>query len=97
MSTSHPFSFLGSAIKIFCSKLWHFTLHQAHELVFGNKRFISSSSLEPLAILAIVTAKKLSDFWSSCHGTVEMSPTRNHEVVGLIPGLGQWIKDLALL
>ena len=26
-----------------------------------------------------------------------MNLTRNHEVVGLIPGLGQWVKDLALL
>ena len=25
-----------------------------------------------------------------------MNPTRNHEVVGLIPSLAQWIKDLAL-
>ena len=23
------------------------------------------------------------------------NPTRNHEVVGLIPGLAQWVKDLA--
>ena len=29
-------------------------------------------------------------------GTVEMNPTRNHEVTLLIPGLAQWIKDLAL-
>ena len=26
-----------------------------------------------------------------------MNPTRNHEVVGSIPGLNQWVKDLALL
>ena len=26
-----------------------------------------------------------------------MTPTRNHEVVGSIPGLAQWDKDLALL
>ena len=26
-----------------------------------------------------------------------MNPTRNHEVVGLIPGLTQWVKDLALV
>ena len=24
------------------------------------------------------------------------NPTRNHEVVGLIPGLAQWVEDLAL-
>ena len=26
-----------------------------------------------------------------------MNPTRNHEVVGVIPGLTQWVKDVALL
>ena len=25
-----------------------------------------------------------------------MNPTRNHEVVGSIPDLAQWVKDLAL-
>ena len=34
--------------------------------------------------------------WSSHSGAVETNPTRNHEVVGLILGLAQWVKDLAL-
>ena len=33
---------------------------------------------------------------SSCRGSVEMNPTRNHEVVGSIPDLAQWVNDLAL-
>ena len=33
---------------------------------------------------------------SSRHGAAETNPTRNHEVVGSIPGLAQWAKDLAL-
>ena len=34
---------------------------------------------------------------SSHHGTAETNPTRNHEVVGSIPGLTEGVKDLALL
>ena len=35
--------------------------------------------------------------WGSSHcGAVETNPTRNHRVVGLIPGLTQWVKDPAL-
>ena len=37
------------------------------------------------------------EFQSSCCGAVETNPTRNHEVVGSIPGLAQWVKDPALL
>ena len=29
--------------------------------------------------------------WSSCRGSMEMNPTRNHEVAGLILALAQWV------
>ena len=43
-------------------------------------------------------AKHYEDVDRSSHcGTVETNSTRNNEVAGLIPGLAQWVKALALL
>ena len=40
--------------------------------------------------------KKICYLWSSCHGIEETNLIRNHEVMGAIPRLAQWVKDLAL-
>ena len=40
---------------------------------------------------------KIAHYWSSWHGAVETTPTRNQEDAGSIPGLVQWVKDPALL
>ena len=47
-------------------------------------------------VKAQVHIQHKSEYSSSQRGAVEMNPTRNHEVVGSIPGLVQWVKDLAL-
>ena len=45
----------------------------------------------------IFLCSKSTSFWSSHRGSAKMNLTRNYEVVGSIPGLAQWVKDLALL
>ena len=51
---------------------------------------ISSAELFPNSLKTLKTG-------SSHRGTAESNPTRNHEVLGSIPGPDQWVKDLVLL
>ena len=41
-------------------------------------------------------SKDTQDCGSSRRGSAETNPTRNHEVASSIPGLEQWVTDLAL-
>jgi len=42
------------------------------------------------------TSILLKYFRSSCCGSVETNPTSIHEVMGMIPGPAQWVKEPAL-
>ena len=50
--------------------------------------------VHPINLYAIFVSESIS--WSSYCGAAETNPTRNHEVVGSIPGLPQWVKDPVL-
>ena len=47
--------------------------------------------------MEILKKLKIGFLRSSHHGAVETNLTRNHEVMGSIPGLAQQVKDSALL
>ena len=47
-----------------------------------------------MELTGVIKKKKKREF--PLRGAGETNPTRNQEVVGLIPGFNQWVKDLAL-
>ena len=49
-----------------------------------------------LGPLAVQWEKKSEWSGSSPHGSVVMNPTSIHKDLGSIPGLAEWVKDLAL-
>ena len=67
------------------------------KIVFDDARplsdfwYINCKEVKELSDIVITTF-----FWSSHHGSGLKNLTSIHEHVGLIPGLDQWVKDLAL-
>ena len=65
-------------------------------VLFGVRRRLVPG---PLSVPKSVMVKSL--IWKDCsrnshRGAAETNPPRNHEVAVSIPGLTQWVKDLAL-
>ena len=58
--------------------------------------FFRLDSFVVVVAVVVVVFVNMKDFWSSHRGAAETNPTRNHELVGSIPDLTQWVKDLAL-
>ena len=71
-------------------------LQESRVLNVASKNIMQAMCIILNFLVAALGEKKVK-LGSSHHGAAETNPTRNHEVVGLIPGLNQWLKDLALL
>ena len=60
-----------------------------------KKAVVWLNKINPISVIVKKILINSIIFRSSHHGAAETNPTRNDEVVGLIPGLPQWVRDPA--
>ena len=79
---------------------WELHVFFLHSSVNGHLNCFYFSDIVIMSVSFVFrfarTYFKCSRDKSSCCGTVETNPTRNHEVAGLIPGFAQCVKDPVL-
>ena len=68
--------------------------HKDHLSLFFTPGIPSWKPVRGLGLLLVFEDKSHRQEFPSWHSG--NNPTRNHEVAGSIPSLGQWVKDLAL-
>ena len=73
----------------------HNDLEEAIHLCIMLLQISKEQTLDTWHPFLLLKVKFNSERSSHC-GTAEMNLSRNHELVGSIPGLAQWVKDLAL-
>ena len=82
-----------------CAFSIHWMFHCVNQLSWGQ--FLLGDGWQDLLLLLSQTSTIIPYYKCkirhSHRGKVEMNPTRNHEVSGMIPGLTQSVKDLVLL
>ena len=64
--------------------------------MFQNQKLIKQMSYVNMMTFKTIITNIKKTCQSSCCGAAETNLTRNREVAGSIPGLAQWVKDLAL-
>mgnify|MGYP001217514362 CR=1 FL=1 len=63
-------------------------VHEGQEIGVSRGRDSVAEARQLLPELKVEVSKvKIGKYWSSRSGAAEMNPTRNHEVLGSIPGL----------
>jgi len=77
-------------------KMWYINIMEYYSAIKKNEIVLFSATWMELVMLILCEISQKEKDRSSHHGAAEMNPTRNHEVVGLISGLAQWVKDTAL-